>query len=85
LHPGGQPVDHGRLAGGGHLGKALGQVGQVGHEGPVGLADPKLGGLAQQQRDTVANLGLGNPDHPPCPPVRQPVQQHRADRVQPDL
>jgi hypothetical protein len=45
LHPGGQPVDHGRLAGGGHLGKALGQVGQVGYEGPVGLADPKLGDL----------------------------------------
>ena len=62
LHPGGQPVDHGRFAGGGHLGKALGQVGQVGHEGPVGLADPKLGGLAQQRRDTVANLGLGNPE-----------------------
>jgi hypothetical protein len=28
---------------------------------------------------------VGNPDHPPCPPIRQPVQQHRADRVQPDL
>ena len=64
---------------------ALGQIGQVGHEGPVGVADPKLGDLAQQQRGTVADLGLGNPDHPPCPPVRQTVQQHRADRVQPDL
>ena len=85
LHPGGQPVHTGRLAGGRHLGKALGQVGQGGHEGPVGLADPKLGDLTQQQVQALTDLRLGDPHHPPCPPVGQPVQQHRTDGVQPDL
>ena len=36
LRPGGQPVHTCRLAGGGHLGKALGQVGRAGDEVPSG-------------------------------------------------
>jgi hypothetical protein len=85
LYPGRQPVDHDRLAGAGHLPKALAQLGEGGDEGAVGLAEPQRGQLAQQQVHAVADLGLGDPDHPAGASVRQPVQDHRRDSVQSDL
>jgi hypothetical protein len=54
-------------------------------KGAVGLAEPHRGKLAKQQVQAVAHLGLGDADHAASAPVRQPVQQHRGDRVQADL
>src|SRR6266536_274606 len=85
LHPGRQPVHHDRLAGCGHLPKPVAQVLEGGDEDPVGLAVPQAGQRAEQQVQAVADLGLGDPDRPAGAPVRQPVQQHRGDRVQADL
>jgi hypothetical protein len=85
LHSGGQPVDHDRLAGCSHLHQQFAQVVEGGDEGAVGLAEPHGGKLAQQQVQAIADLGLGNPDHAPGAPVRQPIQQHGGDRVQANL
>jgi hypothetical protein len=48
LHPGGQPVDHNRLAGASHLRKPVAQVIQAGDEGPVGLAVPQCAKRTKQ-------------------------------------
>jgi len=85
LHPGPKPVQQDRLAGAGHLRKPAAKIGQAGDEAPVGLAEPEIGQLAQQQVHAVADLGLGDPDHAPGAPVRQPVEDDRGDRVQADL
>jgi len=71
LHPGGQPVDHDRLTGLGHLRKQLAQVVEAGDEAAVGLAVPQGGKLAKQQVEAVADLRLGDPDHAAGTPVRQ--------------
>ena len=85
LHPGREPVDAHRLAGRGHLLQAVVQVGQGRDEGPVGLAEPERYQFGEQQVQALADLGLGDPDHPTGPPVRQPVQHDSADGVQADL
>jgi hypothetical protein len=85
LHPGGESVHHDRLAGLSHFHQQRTQVVQGGDEGAVGLAEPEGGQRAQQQVQAVADLGLGDPHHTAGTPVRQPVQQHRGDRVQADL
>jgi hypothetical protein len=85
LHPGGQPVDHDRLAGCGHLCKPLAQVIQAGDEGPVGLAVSQRGQLGQQQVHAVADLGLGDADHAGGASVGQPIQDDLSDGVQADL
>ncbi len=85
LHPGGKPVDAHRPTGGGHLHQPIAQISQAGGERAIGLAHPERGQFAQQQGDAVADLGLGDPHHPAGPPVRQPVQHNRTDRVQTDL
>jgi hypothetical protein len=85
LHPGGQPFHADRLADLGHLPKPLAQVGQAGDEGAVGLAEAQGAKRAKQQVQAVTDLGLGDADHAAGAPVRQPVQQHRDDRVQADL
>ncbi len=85
LHPGGQPVHHHGLAGGGHLCKPLAQVVEAGDEAAIGLAVPHGGQRAKQQVQAVADLGLGDPNRPPGAPVRQPVQDDRGDGVQADL
>jgi hypothetical protein len=77
LHPGREPVNQDRLAGGGHLPQALAQVGKGGDERPVGLAVRERGEPREQQIHAVADLGLGDPDHPT-------VQQDRGDGVQAD-
>jgi len=48
LHPGRQPVNQDRLAGSGHLPKALAQVRKSGNERPVGLAVPERGEPGEQ-------------------------------------
>jgi len=85
LHPGRQPVNNDRLAGTCHLHQQFAQVVEAGDERAVGLAEPQRGQFAQQQVQAVADLGLGDADHATSAPVRQPVQQHRPDRVQADL
>jgi hypothetical protein len=85
LHPRGQPVDQDRLAGLGHLRQPQAQVVQAGDEGPIGLADAERDQLAQQHVQAVADLALADPDHATRPPVGQPVEDDRPDRVQPDL
>jgi hypothetical protein len=85
LHPGRQPVNQDRLAGSGHLPKALAQVRKGGDERPVRLAVPERGEPGEQQIHAVADLGLGDPDHPTGPPVGQSIQQDRGDGVQADL
>jgi hypothetical protein len=85
LHPGGQAVHDHRLAGCGHLHQQRTQVVQAGNEAAVGLAEPQRAKLTEQQVQAVADLGLGDVDHPGGTPVRQPVQQHRGDRVQADF
>jgi hypothetical protein len=85
LYPGGQPVQTDRLAGLGHLRKPAAKLVQAGDEGPVGLAEAEVAKRAEQQVHAVADLGLGDPHRPSGAPVRQPVQQHRSDRVQADL
>lgn len=64
LHPGRQPVQANRLAGCGHLGKPPAQVVEGGDEGAVGLAGPQCAKLTKHQVQAVADLGLGDPDHP---------------------
>jgi hypothetical protein len=61
------------------------QVVEGGDEGAIGLAEAEGAKLTEQQVQAVADLGLGDADHAPGAPVRQPVQQHRGDRVQADL
>jgi hypothetical protein len=85
LHPGRQPVNQDRLAGSGRLPKALAQVRKGSDERPVGLAVPERGEPGEQQIHAVADLGLGDPDHPTGPPVGQSVQEDRGDGVQADL
>jgi hypothetical protein len=85
LHPRRQPVDQDRLTGGGHLRQPAAQVVQVGDERPVRLAAANLDQVRQQQVQAVADLALADAHHPPGPPVGQPVEQDRPDRVQPDL
>jgi hypothetical protein len=82
LHLGGQPVEHDCLAGAGHLRKPLAELVQGGDEAAIGLAEPER---AEQQVQAVADLGLGDADHATGAAVRQPVQQHRSNRVQADL
>jgi hypothetical protein len=64
LHPGGQPVHADRLAGRGHLHQHLAQVIEAGDEGAVGLAEAEGARRAKQQVQAVADLGLGDADHP---------------------
>jgi hypothetical protein len=85
LHPGRQPVHAHRLAGLGHLRKAIAEVGEGSDEGAVGLAVPEGGQGAQQQVQAVAHLGLGYPDRPTGTSVRQTVQDDRPNGVQADL
>jgi hypothetical protein len=85
LHPGRQPVHADRLAGGGHLPKPVSQLVEGGDEGPVGLAVPHTSQRAKQEVQAVADLGLGDGDHAPGAPVRQPVQDDRSNGVQADL
>ena len=68
--PGRQPVNHDRLAGSGHLPTALAQVRKGGDERPVGLAVPECGEPGEQQIHAVADLGLGDLDHPTGRPAR---------------
>jgi len=51
----------------------------------IGLADPERDQLAQQQVQAVTDLALADPNHAPGPPVGQPVEENRPDRIQPDL
>jgi hypothetical protein len=85
LHPGRQLIHHDGLAAAGNLGQQLAQVIEAGDEGAVGLAVPQRGQGTKQQVQAVAHLGLGDPDHAAGASVRQPVQQHRGNRVQADL
>jgi hypothetical protein len=85
LHPGRQPINHDRLAGSCHLHQQPAQVVEGGDEGAVGLAEAEGAQRAEQQVQAVADLGLGDTDHAAGAPIRQPVQQHRGDRVQADL
>jgi hypothetical protein len=85
LHPRGEPVDHNRLAAGGHLLEQLAQVFQRGGERAVRLAVPQRRQLAKQQVHALADLGLGDPDHAAGAPVRQSIEDDRRNRVQADL
>jgi hypothetical protein len=85
LHPGRQPIHAHRLADLGHLHQPFAQVIEAGDEGPVGLAQPQPGQVAQQQVQAVADLVLADPDHPGGASVGQSVQDHRTQGVQPDL
>jgi hypothetical protein len=65
--------------------KASGHAGRGGDAAAVGLAEPQRCQGAEQQVQAVADLGLGDADHPAGTAIRQPIQQHRGDRVQADL
>jgi hypothetical protein len=69
----------------GHLRKVLAKLGRGGDEGAVGLAVAERCQRTQQQVEAVADLGLGDPDHAASAPVRQLVEGHRGDGVQPDF
>jgi hypothetical protein len=69
LHSDGQPVQAHRLAGASHLRKPPAQVVEAGDEGAVGLTEPERTKRAEQQVQAIADLGLGDPDHPAGAPV----------------
>jgi hypothetical protein len=85
LHPRGQPVHAHYFAACGHLPRALPHVGEGGDEGTVGLAVPQRCQPGQQQIQTVADLGLGDPDHAASTAVRQPVEDDGGNSVQAHL
>jgi hypothetical protein len=52
---------------------------------PPGWQNPTAAKGPSRRSQAVAHLGLGDPNHAAGAPVRQPVQQHRGDRVQAGL